>query len=203
MGKSKSGKRDRGGRLLRNRADRAKAPDPGNIRVQERRAAFATFQGGKAGNEIHDAPGQAWAAGLFDGQSVDDKALRDAARDFANLYWAWYVALLPKSPNLQRSARTSGTGIPSSTGQERRYMRLDAALGRSTSPERKGVYALCVDYWGSDQIPPWLERCINSRRAMRGGKVAGLLASDADWNTLNAAIDGLLAMTGGRDRRAA
>lgn len=204
MGKRKSGKRDIGGRLLRpkTKAARAAAPDPGNDRVQQRRATFAIFQGGKAGNEIHDAPGQAWAAGLFDGQTVDDKALRDAARDYANLYWAWYVALLPKSPNLQRSARSS-SAKGDTTSQERRFMALDAILGATGRSIRNAVHGLCVDYWGRDETPPWLERCINSRRALRGGRVVGLVASDDDWNRLNCAIDGLLAMTSGRDRQRA
>ena len=83
------GKRKPCGRL---RA-RAVLVDYGNQRAQAMRAAFAMFRGGRAGNELGDPIGKAWAAGLLDGFGADPVAMRDAGRDFGQLWRQCYGEL--------------------------------------------------------------------------------------------------------------
>lgn len=199
MGKKTKGRFDKSGRRKRpsTRIGRMAAPDPGNARVQERRAAFTLFQGGRAGDEVYDGPGQAWAAGLFDGLEADAMMLRDLAREYGDLYWYIYSALLPKSARLERVGKSHASGDP--TARDRRFARLDEALGvQASGPARRAVHELCVDHWGSDQVAPWLKRLIESQRVAKGAAPAGPVADAGDWGRWRLALEGLFAMGNGK-----
>lgn len=199
MAKCKPGKRDKGGRLLRppTRAARATPHDHGNEWVQRRAALFAIFQNNKPlkPEEHCDGPGQAHLAGLFDNLPADAIAMRDAAREFGDLYWYYFADLQAKAANIAGSVGGRGSVDPSA--RDRRFARMDAALGRLSSPTRRAVHALCVDYWGTDEIAPYLQRLINERRVMRNQPVAGLLPTEADKDRWQLTCDGLLLMVAG------
>ena len=202
--KRKSGKRDKSGRLLRPSTRKARSKhDYGNDKVQARAREFAVFEGGKATFELHDAAGRAWAAGLFDGLGADPVALRDAAREYGNLYWSWYVDLLPKQANLDRSPKSQSSAMPEATARERRFQKMDDVLGSCASPIRQAVHALAVDYWGSEEVNPWLQRLINGRRLCVGAGVAGKLPDAADEAKWAKCCEGLLDIVRGQQRRAA
>lgn len=197
--KRKSGKRDRSGKLLRpkTRAERAAPFDHGNAVVQARAKLFEVFRGSKVlkAEEHCDGPGQAHLAGLFDGLPADPVAIRDVAREFGDLYWYFYADLQAKGANLGGSS--GGKSHRPDTGRDRRFAALDKALGSMASPQRQAVYALCVDYWGSDETAPFLIRLINEARAKKGRAVAGQLATKADKALWFDVCRGLLLMVSG------
>ncbi len=203
MAKRKPGKRDKGGRLLRppTREARATAHDHGNEWVRRRAALFAIFQTNKPlkPEEHCDGPGQAHIAGLFDNLPADAIAIRDAAREFGDLYWYYFADLQAKSANIAGSIGGRGSLDPSA--RDRRFARLDEALGAMASPVRRAVYALCIDYWGSDEVAPYLQRLINERRVLRKQPVAGLLPTEADRDRWELTCAGLLLMVAGANER--
>jgi hypothetical protein len=92
--------------------------------------------------------------------------------------------------------KSHSSGDP--TARDRRFARLDEALRMSGNDVRSAVHALCVDHWGSDLASPWLGRLIESRRAMLGAASSKDLADEGDWARWASALDGLLAMAGGK-----
>jgi hypothetical protein len=202
MRKRGKGRRDRSGKLLRpkTRAER-ETNQSANDNVLKRAARFSPFRTDKAkplrAEEHYDGPGQAHLAGLFDGYDVDPITLRDAAREYGELYWGWYVALGAKSANIGRNPSGRSRG-DEATARERRFQRLDDVLGMTGSPVRRAVCSISVDYWGRDEIAPFLERLINEQRIKRGFPVAGRLPDESDHKLMETALEGLLAMVAGR-----
>ena len=190
------GKRKPSGRL------RARVmPDYGNFRVQAMRAAFAIFQDGKAGNELGDPIGKAWAAGLLDGFGADAAAMRDAGRDFGRLWRRCYGALEIRTSSPERRARTApsnATGGPSAS--ERRFERMDAIVSAHPRLSREAFYGLCVDYQDSDNLPPFVARLIEERMVLKGRKAAGLLPIRGDREKLERAAFILAALVAGGRR---
>jgi hypothetical protein len=189
------GKRKANGRL---RA-RAAAPDLGNERVQALRAAFALFQGGKAGNELGDAIGKAWAAGLLDGLGADPQAMRDAGRDYGQLRRRCYGSLDLRTSSLERRARTRPA--PTVTGEspaERRFERMDAIVSAFPRLSREAFYGLCADYQDSDNMPPFVERLINERLMLKGRAPAGTLPIRGDREKIERAGEILKVLVDGR-----
>src|SRR5688572_18297477 len=109
---SQAGKRKPSGRL---RARPAMA-DQGNDRIRAMRAVFAVFQGGKAGNELGDPIGKAWAAGLLEGFAADSQAMRDTGRDFGQLWRDCYGDLDIRSFGVERLAASRGPRPASPAG---------------------------------------------------------------------------------------
>src|SRR5215213_6852203 len=103
-----SGKRKPCGRLTA----RAVAADRGNERVQALRAAYAMFQGGKAGNELGDPIGKAWVAGLLEGFAADGQAMRDAGREYGRLWRSWFGELGVRTSSPERLARIAPGTAP-------------------------------------------------------------------------------------------
>lgn len=192
------GKRKANGRL---RA-RTAGPDLGNLRVQERRAAFALFQGGKAGNELGDAIGKAWAAGLLEGYGADAQAMRDAGRDYGQLWRRCYGALDLRTSSLERRARTSPAPTASTeSASERRFERMDAIVSTFPRLSREAFYGLAADYQDSDAVPPFVERLINERVALKGRTPGGTLPVRGDREKIERAAEILVALVEGRTRR--
>ncbi|HEY5723097.1 MAG TPA: hypothetical protein VIT45_12320 [Allosphingosinicella sp.] len=192
------GKRRANGRL------RAKAagPDLGNIRVQEMRSAFALFQGGKAGNELGDAIGKAWATGLLEGFGADSQAMRDRGRDYGQLWRRCYGALDLRTSSLERRARTGPAPTASTeTAAERRFERMDAIVSAFPRLSREAFYGLAADYQDSDNVPPFVERLINERVALKGRAPAGTMPIRGDREKLERAAEILRALVEGRSRR--
>ena len=189
------GKRKANGRL---RA-RAAAPDLGNVRVQAMRSAFAVFQGGKAGNELGDAIGKAWAAGLIEGYGADSQAMRDAGRDYGQLWRLCYGALDLRTSSLERRARTGPAPTESTqSAAERRFGRMDAIVSAFPRLSREAFYGLCADYQDSDNLPPFVERLINERVASKGLRPAGTLPVRGDRERMDRAAAILKALVDGR-----
>lgn len=189
------GKRRANGRL---RASAA-APDPGNVRVQRMRAAFALFQGGKAGNELGDAIGKAWAAGLLEGFGADAQAMRDAGRDYGQLWRRCYGALDLRTSSLERRARTAPAPTdPTLSAAERRFERMDRIVSAFPRLDREAFYGLTADYQDSDNVPPFVERLINERVALKGRDPGGTLPIRGDRERLERAAAILKALVEGR-----
>ena len=189
------GKRRANGRL---RA-RAAAPDLGNAHAQAIRAAFAIFQGGKAGNELGDAIGKAWAAGLLEGYGADAQAMRDAGRDYGQLWRRCYGALDLRTSSLERRARTAPAPTASTeSAAERRFARMDAIVSAFPRVSREAFYGLCVDYRDSDNLPPFIERLINERVKLKGRDPGGTLPVRGDRERIERAAEILTALVEGR-----
>ena len=173
----------------------------GNDRVMDRRAAFSVFQGGKADQQVHDPIGRAWAAGLLDGHPFDAAILRDAGRDYAELYWMYW----PATPGIgSYEPRGHSSRAPVASDEDRKGERFNALDGLARSAGRDAyaaLHAMCVStHWFPDDNPEWLDRLINGVRQARHLPVAGGLPRNGDGAMLERAVSGLLAMVGGRKR---
>src|SRR3954465_5803883 len=85
---SKTGRR----RLKSGRRTDVAPFDHGAAHVQRRASRFASFQDGKATQQLFDPIGRAWAVGLLENARIDPAVLRDAGRDYAARYWNYYPA---------------------------------------------------------------------------------------------------------------
>lgn len=197
---SLSGRRKPGGRLR----PRPAAVDYGNDRIQAMRAVFAVFQDGKAGNELGDPVGKAWAAGLFEGFGADGQAMRDAGRDFGQLWRRCFGDLDIRSFGTERLAASRGPRPGSSdrpNASERRFERMNEIVSAHPRNAREAFYGLCVDYQDSDNLPPFVERLINERLVLKGKPVAGTLPLRGDRERFERAAEVLEALVAGVGRR--
>ena len=197
---SQPGRRKPGGRL---RA-RPAAVDYGNDRIQAMRAVFAVFRDGKAGNELGDPIGKAWAAGLLEGFAADGQAMRDAGRDFGRMWRRCYGDLDIRSFGTERLAASRGPRPCSSDGpnaSERRFERMNEIVAAYPRNAREAFYGLCVDYQDSDNLPPFVERLINERLVLKGSRVAGTLPIRGDRERFERAAEVLVALVAGARQR--
>jgi hypothetical protein len=194
---SKSGRRTKGGKRI------AAAPfDHGAEHVQRLRARFAGFQDGKAGQQLLDPVGRAWAVGLLENARLDPAVLRDAGRDYAAAYWSYYpgVAGVSNYENEDRRGRGLGRADGEDPGGER-FKALDLRLRDAGRACCDAVHSLCLDpYWFPDDNPAWLDRLITARLVAAGAAAAGRPGTAGDAAILRAALDGLLALAEGRRR---
>lgn len=194
----KAGRRTKAGRRI--------APhDYGNDKVQARVAAYARFQDGKANQQVHDAIGRAWAAGLLDGYGVDGAAIRDAGRNYAERYWGYYPSAAGVANYEGESRKGSGWGDDQDPRGER-FQALDTALRDAGRQAYDAMQSLTVDgHWFPDENPAWLDRLINSQRVDMGLPPLGysVLATDSDRQKMRLAVSALLAIVEGKERRAA
>lgn len=167
--------------------------DRGNDRVIARKEAFSVFQGGKADQQVHDPIGRAWAAGLLDGTAFDPAVLRDAGRDYAQLYWMYWPAVTGVG-GYEPRGRTGPAPITSADDPRgERFKRLDGLAMSAGRKSYDAMQALCVQtYWFPDDDPEWLARLL--RAAMAKAHVP----IEADMRMLANAIDALVVMTEGR-----
>lgn len=194
---SLSGKRKPSGRLR----GRAAVADQGNMRVQAMRSTFSVFQGGKAGNELGDAIGKAWAAGLLDGHGVDSQLLRDAGRDFGRLWTRCFGSLGVRTSSLERRMKAASPAEPGVRGAAHpRFVRMDSIVSTFPRQARDAFYGLCIDYQDSDSMPPFLERLINERLALKA-RAAGTLPIRGDREKMGRAVEILKALVEGGGRR--
>jgi hypothetical protein len=175
-------------------------PDRGNDRVQARAAAFARFQHGKAGEQIHDQIGRAWAAGLLDGREIDAAILRDKGREYGGRYWQEFAAMAPSMGAPERTAK----GSDNDTGEDKpgeRFMKLDK-LARSAGREASdAMHSLCVnEWWFPDDNQPWVDRLIKTAFLKAGAQVAGEIERRGDRELLKLAVDALVAMANGNKK---
>ena len=191
---SKSGKRTKRGKRIA-----AATFDHGAEHVQRLRARFARFQGGKAGEHVYDPIGRAWAVGLLENKRIDPAVLRDAGREYALLYWAYYPSPDGVS-NYQLDVRTGrGFGADEDPGGEH-FRRLDAGLKSAGRVSYEAAQSLCLDfYWFPDDNPAWLARLIEARLSAARDVGANPDAA-ADEATMRAALEGLLALADGANR---
>jgi hypothetical protein len=191
------GKRKPSGRLRK----RAVTVDYGNKRAQELRAAFAIFQSGKAGNDLGDGIGKAWAAGLLDGFAADAQAMRDAGRDYGGLWRIRHGALGVRTSSPERRARVapSASAMPNDA-LGRRFERMDSVVSEHDRVSREAFFGLCVDYQDSDNVPPFVERLINERMMLKGRKAAGPMPVRGDLEKLERAAGILADLVGGGRR---
>lgn len=169
--------------------------DRGNDRVTERTARFVSFQGGKAGHQVHDQIGRAWAVGLLDGRDVDSAILRDKGREYGQLYWGEYAATAPGSFQAERRPRGVSNDTADPLGQ--RFAAIDD-LARSVGHDAfTAMHGLCVDeWWFPDSNKDWVDRLINTAMLKAGRPVAGMIEMAGDHARLTLALDALIAMVG-------
>jgi len=189
---SKSGKRRRNGKRI------CAAPfDHGSDQVQRRRGRFARFQGGKAGQQVYDPIGRAWAVGLLENARIDPAVLRDAGREYAIRYWAFYPGAAEVS-NYRNEVRCGRLGELDDDPNGERFLKLDAWLKHAGRACYDSVQSLCLDfYWFPDDDPAWLGRLIEARLA----GAAGQGDAPGDAAKMQAALEGLLALAEGRKAR--
>jgi hypothetical protein len=138
------------------------AHDYGNDRVVARREAFKVFQGGKAGDQLGDAIGRAWAVGLLDGTTQDAAILRDMGRKYANVRALVFRQTGTAVGELEPRSRGTGDGVdkdPVGT----LFAKLDGLARAAGSKQRLAMQKLCVDA-SPDEDPEWLGRLIAQRR---------------------------------------
>ena len=189
---SKSGRRSRSGKRI------AAAPfDHGAAHVQRLRERFAAFQDGKAGQQVFDPIGRAWAVGLLENARIDPAVLRDAGRDYAARYWAYY----PCAGGVSNYQAEDRRGSVSSGGEDpggERFLSLDARLRNAGRLAYEAAQSLCLDFhWFPDDNPAWLDRLINVRLLAARSAAAGQPAGPADAARMGAALQGLLALAEG------
>jgi hypothetical protein len=188
----KTGKRHPGGKLRQ-----ACVVDRGNAFVQARSAAFAVFQGGKAGQQVHDPIGRAWAVGLLDGQAHDAAILRDIGRRYGALYWHEMAALAPRVGEFEPRSRGNPPANDDDPAGEA-FDRLDALAKALGHAAYDAMQQLCVNqHWFPDMDPDWMEGLVNEARVKARAGVAGRLAHDCDRRMLALAVSALVAMVDG------
>lgn len=132
-------------------------------------------------SQTFDAIGRAWSAGLLVNPYRDDAVIRDQGRELHALYWAAYgVGQGRDTLGMFMSSRAAGNGAAA------RERSLNIKLGILASHGlhvRRAVDALCIDSIECDSGPPWLDRLIVCN------------ATDADWQRLELAIRGLVALS--------
>jgi hypothetical protein len=167
------------------------------------RAVFAIFQEGKAGNELGDPIGKAWAAGLLEGFAADSQAMRDAGRDFGQLWRRCYGDLDIRNFGSERLAVSRGPR-PGSYGttnaSERRFERMKDIVAAHPRNTREAFYGLCVDYQDSDNLPPFVERLINEKLVLKGRPAAGTMPIRGDRERLERAAELLEALVAGEGK---
>jgi hypothetical protein len=193
---SRSGRRLKSGR----RAD-AEPFDHGAEHVQRLRGRFARFQGGKAGQQLFDPIGRAWAVGLLENERVDPAVLRDAGRDYAGRYWGYYPRPAGVSNYLDEDRR-GGAWAGGEDPAGLWFRKLDALLRNAGRVSYDAAQSLCLDfYWFPDDNPAWLERLIEARLSGADGAAAGLAGGAGDAARMRAAVEGLLALAEGAKAR--
>jgi hypothetical protein len=184
--------------------------DHGNERVEALCSVFRPFQAGKADQWVRvSAIGRAWAVGLLDGYDVDSAAIRDAGLNYADRYWGeWPTA--SGVANYEGQDRRGGSGgLEGSDGKvpDRRgeiFNALDKAVRDAGHDSRNAVHSLVIDHYHfPEDNPAWLDRLINERLVRIGRPVAGQLPRFGDAAMLTLAIEGLLTIVQGKERRAA
>jgi hypothetical protein len=175
--------------------------DKGNMVVQARRAAFEVFQGGKAGDQIGDPIGRAWAVGLLDGTAFDSAMLRDIGRRYAQLHSIVYRQTQCAVADHDRVRGTGAGNDNDHTGE--RFAKLDRLARDAGSKERLAMRKLCVD--GSpDENPMWLGRLITDRTTPhlyfheRGCTAYFAQSTDRDRMIMSQALGALVAMVEGK-----
>lgn len=173
--------------------------DKGNERVQARRAAFEIFQGGKAGDQIGDPIGRAWAVGLLDGTTQDPAILRDMGRRYAHLHSIVYRQTQCAVADHDRVRGTGAGNDNDHTGE--RFAKLDQLARDAGSKERLAMQKLVlVD--NPDENPIWLDRLIRERtwRPIPGGLLMRSIDPfrDRDRMIMKQALAALVAMVEGK-----
>jgi hypothetical protein len=190
-------------RQPRTRAEReARAKDHGNLVIQARRELFGAMciKGGKAADQVNDAIGQLWALDYLDGAGIDDTALRDAGREFAELYWTRYQATAPKVGQYERASRTTHQ-FAGLTARDARFDRMDQALD---GVERQAVVDCIIDPWFTEAVPGWAQRLISHELMQRGRiKFCERVPDSLDRIMVNALVRGLCDLVEGSRRRQA
>lgn len=191
---SKPGKRHKCGKRIR-----LTPFDHGADHVARARGRFARFQDGKAGSQVFDPIGRAWAVGLLENERVDPAALRDAGRDYAGRYWSYYPGAAGVSNYEAEDRRGRNHGIGLDVAGDR-FRAMDRALKDAGRLAYDALQSLVIDtHWLPDDDPLWLGRLIQAR--MEGAPPrpdSGPSAGDAAL--LAHAIEGLLALASGRRR---
>src|SRR4051812_44235916 len=162
---SKSGRR----RLKNGRRADIEPFDHGAAHVQRLRDRFARCQDGKATQQLFDPIGRAWAVGLLENARIDPAVLRDAGRDYAMRYWAYYPCAGGVSNYEAEARRGRGAGAAGEDPGGERFLSLDARLKDAGRRAYEAAQSLCLDfYWFPDDNPAWLDRLIEARLAAAG-----------------------------------
>jgi hypothetical protein len=188
----KAGKRHPSGQLVRTPAN-----DKGNAFVQARKEAFHVFQGGKAEQQLSDAIGRVWAAGLLDGAEYDPAILRDIGRRYGSLYWTEYAEVAVRMGSLEPQSKGTGSGSWEDPKGEF-FATLDALAMSAGREAYDAMHKLCVDeWWFPDAQAGWIDRLINTARIRAKQPVCGQLEMAGDREKLDSAMRCLIAMVAG------
>jgi len=191
--KKASGERYPGGRLK-------PRIDLGSDRTIDDRARFRVFHSGKGDQWAGTPIGRAWLVGLLDGYEVDAAAIRDAGLAYAELYWSHYPA--PSAvANYEGEDRRGSHG--ENDRREILFMAMDAAIANAGQASRAAVHDLVIDCHWTTLNAIWLDRLINERLIRARQAVVGHLPMRGDFERMVLAVQGLLAVAAGTQRRAA
>lgn len=155
------------------------------------------FQGGKAEQQLSDAIGRAWAAGLLDGAEYDPAILRDMGRQYGALYWIQYAEVAVRMGTLEPRSKSSGIGRWDDPKGEI-FEKLDGHAMSAGRAAYDAMHKLCVDeWWFPDTQADWIDRLINTARVRAKQPVCGQLEMPGDRAKLDSAIACLIAMVAG------
>lgn len=160
--------------------------------ITARRELFSFVgKGGNIDQDICDGIGQLHALGLLDGYGLEPTAMRDAGRDYAELWWNRYSATTTKISNFQRASRSSSS-YDGETSRDRRFARMDLAIDAYD----KGVVLDLVQ--PGDDITPWAQGLIAEALLKRGKVVKFVRFPDSeDRARLQSLCRGLCALADG------
>ena len=159
--------------------------------ILKRREQFSFVEATKGGNidqDVCDAIGQLHALGKLDMPGVDALAMRNAGRDYAELYWNRYSDTAPKVGKYERADK-SMSPFDGETSRDRRFARMDAAL---VGLHRTAVFELVIDYEWCIAPAQWADSIINLALYERGKRVEFMIVPTwEDEAMLQAAREGL------------
>ena len=194
MGRAKHKGKRVNGRLSRARLEIVERnPPPAHILARRELFSFvATPKGGNIDQDICDGIGQLHVLGMLSGFGLDPLAMRDAGREFAELWWSRYSATAPKVGKYERADKSSSP-FDGETAADRRFARMDLAL---EGYERDVVMSLVGDL--GDEIVPWAAGLIAEALLKRGRVVRFAQFPTCDDRARLAALGrGLIALVDG------
>lgn len=169
MGRAKRGRKQREG--LRHKCGKLRQLRDHGCEGYQRRVAL--YGNDNDPSQTADAIGRVWSSGLLVMAGKDAAALRDAGRNYHNLYWRAWGSLEPKLMvkvggygELVGAGSVSGGAFDADRDAklEDAFDRRFRAISSCGRDVKSAVDQLCVDF-NPDHGPDWADRLIAAKRA--------------------------------------
>lgn len=177
----------------------------------EREALFTKAANAANAAQRKDPIGRAWHDGLLDGHGVDPIRLREVGREYGYLYWHEYAAVDATIGGYTEMLGRGSVAFASKDPEQvrdaagKRWQAYSAIVDPMGFAIRTALHRLCVDDIWSLDGPAWLDRVINTHRAVKRLNDGDTLHSSAtdelsrrgDTETLRLAILALVKLANG------